>query len=97
MKTKNQVTSQTTRERIERNIVRDRKTGHYLVTLYSGYNAKGAIRSSKTYSTLAEAREAKKKHEYEHRYLGKRSSNTQITVAQCIEQYAHSRGNTTYW
>lgn len=77
----------TGRERIERNIVRDRKTGHYLVTLYSGYNAKGAIRSSKTYSTLAEAREAKKKHEYEHRYLGKRSSNTQITVAQCIEQY----------
>lgn len=77
----------TGRERIEPNIVRDRKTGHYLVTLYSGYNAKGAIRSSKTYYTLAEAREAKKKHDYERKYLGKRSSNTQITVAQCIEQY----------
>ena len=74
----------TGRERIEPNIVRDRKTGHYLVTLYSGYNAKGAIRSSKTYYTLEEAREAKEKHNYERKYLGKRSSNSQITVAQCI-------------
>ena len=74
------------RERIERNIVRDRKTGHYLVTLYSGYDEKGAIRSSKTYHTLAEAREAKKKHESEM-FLGKKTCNTQITVSQCIEQY----------
>ena len=77
----------TGRERIERNIVKDSKTGHYLVTLYSGYNAKGAIRSSVTCNTLTEAREVRDKHEYEHRHLGKRTINTQITVAQCIEQY----------
>lgn len=87
MKTKNQVTSQTTRERIERNIVRDRKTGHYLVTKYCGYNDKGIQRTTVTCQTLKEARYIRETHEIERKKYGMTSSNTQITVAECIEQY----------
>ena len=87
MKTKNQVTSQTTRERIERNIARDRKTGHYLVTKYCGYNDNGIQRTTVTCQKLTEARQERDKHEYERTNLGKTSSNTQITVTECIEQY----------
>jgi integrase len=77
----------TGRERIERNIVKDRKTGHYLVTLYSGYNDNGIQRTTVTCHTLTEARQERDKHEYERKNLGKTSSNTQITVTECIEQY----------
>ncbi len=76
-----------TRERVERNIVKDKKTGHYLVTKYYGYNDKGAQRTTVTCHTLKEARAELEKHEYERKHKGKTSSNTQITVAQCIEQY----------
>lgn len=76
-----------TRERVERNIVKDKKTGHYLVTKYYGYNDKGAQRTAVTCHTLTEARKERDKHEYERKNHGKTSSNTQITVAQCIEQY----------
>lgn len=76
-----------TRERVERNIVKDKKTGLYLVTKYYGYNDKGAQRTTVTCHTLTEARKERDKHEYERKNHGKTSSNTQITVAQCIEQY----------
>lgn len=75
------------RERVERNITKDRKTGHYLVTKYCGYNDKGIQRTTVTCYTLTEARQERDKHEYERKNLGKTSTNTQITVAQCIEQY----------
>ena len=76
-----------TRQRVERNIVKDKKTGHYLVTKYYGYNDKGAQRTTVTCHTLKEARAELEKHEYERKHKGMTSSNTQITVAQCIEQY----------
>lgn len=79
------------RERIERNIVRDGKTGHYLVTKYCGYNDKGIQRTTVTCYILAVARQERDKHEYERKNLGKTSSNTQITVAQCIEQYINEK------
>lgn len=79
------------RERVERNIDRDTKTGHYLVTKYCGYNEKGVQRTTVTCRTLAEARQERAKHEYERKHLGQTSSNTQITVAQCIEQYITER------
>lgn len=76
-----------TRKRVERNIYQDLKTKHYLVTKYYGYNDKGAQRTTVTCHTLTEARKERDKHEYERKNHGKTSSNTQITVAQCIEQY----------
>lgn len=75
------------RERIERNIVRDRKTGHYLVTKYSGYDDTGVHRSTITCRTLKEARDERDKHEAGRKYYGEKSLNTQITVAQCIAKY----------
>ncbi len=76
-----------TRERVERNIYRDKKTGHLLVVKYCGYNDKGAQRTTVTCYTLKEARDERDKHEYERKKHGKASSNTQITVSECIEQY----------
>lgn len=75
------------RERIERNIARDRKTGHYLVTQYNGYDDKGAIRRTVTCETLQEAKAIRDKHEFGRKYEGKVTINPKITVTQCIEQY----------
>lgn len=76
-----------TRKRVERNIYQDLKTGHYLVTKYGGYDENGIHRSTVTCRSLPEAKRELEKHELERKYLGKTSLNTQITVAQCIEEY----------
>ena len=71
------------RERVDRNIYFVKKTGKYLVAKY--YN-NDSYRESKreflTCETLQEARDIRDKHEYETRFTGKRSKNTQITVAE---------------
>ena len=76
-----------TRKRIERNITQDLKTGHYLVTKYSGYDDAGVHRSTITCNTIEEARFELEKHEAGRKFYGEKSLNTQITVAQCIAKY----------
>ncbi len=75
------------RETVERNIARHKKTGKYIVTLYLGAELGKPKRSFQTCDTLKEAEALLKKHEYERANLGKRSTNTQITIEECARAY----------
>jgi len=76
-----------TRETVKRNISRNKKTGKYIVTLYLGAELGKPKRSFQTCDTLKEAEALLKKHEYERANLGKRSTNTQITIEECAKAY----------
>ncbi len=75
------------RETVKRNISRNKKTGKYIVTLYLGAELGKPKRSFQTCDTLKEAEALLKKHEYERANLGKRSTNTQITIEECAKAY----------
>ncbi len=79
------------RETVKRNIARNKKTGKYIVTLYLGAELGKPQRSFRTCDTLREAEALLKKHEYERAALGKRSTNTQITIEECARAYIENK------
>lgn len=79
------------RETVKRNISRNKKNGKYIVTLYLGSELGKPQRTFKTCDTLKEAEALLKKHEYERTNLGKRSTNTQITIEECAKAYIENK------
>ncbi len=78
------------RTRIDRNIDID-EHGKYHISLYYGYENGKYKRKSVTCSTKEEAINIRDKHECDVRFYGKASTNTKITVAECIEQYIEEK------
>ncbi len=79
------------RTRIDRNIDID-EHGKYHISLYYGYeNGKYKRKSVTCSGTEKEARDIRDKHECDVRFYGKASTNTKITVAECIEQYIEEK------
>ncbi len=78
------------RTRIDRNIDID-EHGKYHISLYYGYENGKYKRKSVTCNTKEEAIDIRDKHECDMRFYGKASTNTKITVAECIEQYIEEK------
>ncbi len=78
------------RTRIDRNIDID-EHGKYHISLYYGYENGKYKRKSVTCTTKEEAINIRDKHECDVRFYGKASTNTKITVAECIEQYIEEK------